>query len=414
MAESYLHAHRRQYTIRTEVPTEKRRIMKKRAAVLLAVLAMSTALAACGSEREPAETEVSQNEASVENIDPSLYVKLGDLDKITVDVPQAELSEEDVAYYMEKELDYYTETYGLGGYEETTAKKVKDGDVVNIDYQGKKDGVAFDGGTAQGYHLEIGSGTFIPGFEEGLVGAKVGEAVDLELTFPEEYGNEELAGQDVIFTVSVNSVEKKIEPEYDEAFFAQVGIDGVKNMEDFEKYYRGIMEDYLAEANQKAIDDAIWEKVGEEAVVDAIPDVLLDLYVNTINDYFDNMADQYGSDLETMVTDNFGMDMETFHAENLTQAQEESRQELLYMAVAKELGIEVTDDVVQEVAGSMYEDYGYNSPEELINAMGNEDFISYARRVTVAKALADKAKVNVSETITFDEMLSRENEGNGQ
>ncbi len=84
------------------------------------------------------------------------------------------------------------------------------------------------------------------------------------------------------------------------------------------------------------------------------------------------------------------------------------------MAVAKELGIEVTDDVVQEVAGSMYEDYGYNSPEELINAMGNEDFISYARRVTVAKALADKAKVNVSETITFDEMLSRENEGNGQ
>ncbi|MCQ2448917.1 MAG: FKBP-type peptidyl-prolyl cis-trans isomerase [Clostridia bacterium] len=91
---------------------------------------------------------------------------------------------------------------------------VETGDVANIDYTGKKNGVAFEGGTAQGYNLTIGSGTFIPGFEDGLVGVKVGATVDLDLTFPENYGSEELAGAAVVFTVKVNSIEKPLIKKY--------------------------------------------------------------------------------------------------------------------------------------------------------------------------------------------------------
>ena len=83
---------------------------------------------------------------------------------------------------------------------------VESGDTVNIDFEGKKDGVAFDGGTSQGYNLTIGSGSFIDGFEDGLIGVNVGDTVDLNLTFPEGYQNADLAGQDVVFTVTVNFI----------------------------------------------------------------------------------------------------------------------------------------------------------------------------------------------------------------
>ena len=98
-------------------------------------------------------------------------------------------------------------------------EKVKKGDTANIDYVGKKDGVAFDGGTAQGYQLEIGSGTFIDGFEDGLVGVMPGETVDLNLTFPKEYPSEELAGKKVVFKVKVNEIKQKQSRELDEDFF---------------------------------------------------------------------------------------------------------------------------------------------------------------------------------------------------
>ncbi|MCR5655141.1 MAG: trigger factor [Lachnospiraceae bacterium] len=392
--------------------------MKKRFAMMMTVLGLSIALVACGdkenadtSESETAETaETEDKEYGIENIDPSKYVELGDYEGVAVDVAQAELTDEDVENYMSQELEYYTNTYGLTSYETVSGNAaVKSGDIVNIDYEGKKDGVAFDGGTAQGQHLEIGSGSFIEGFEEGLIGTKPGDTVDLELTFPEEYHAEDLAGQDVVFTVKVNAIEKKTTPEYDDAFFSQVGIEGVTNLDEFKEYYREQMESYMEETNKQAIEDAVWEKVVADAKVTAIPQELLDLYNDTIMGYFENMAAQQGVDLETLVTQSFGVDMASFEADNRDQVEEESRRELIYMAIAQAEGIEITDEVKQEIAKAEYQNYGYADPDEFMNTMGSEDFISYARRSKVSEMLVDKAKVNVSETISFDEMIAREN-----
>ena len=125
--------------------------------------------------------------------------------------------------------EYYSEKVSEMLVGKLTQGKVQKDDIANIDYVGKKDGVAFEGGTANGYDLKIGSGSFIAGFEDGLIGAEIGSTVDLNLTFPENYGNEELNGADVVFTVTVNSVKRGMEPK--EAY-KELGFKATRNLED--------------------------------------------------------------------------------------------------------------------------------------------------------------------------------------
>ena len=124
------------------------------------------------------------------------YVTLADYSEIVVNKTDVEPTEEE----LQTKINEFTTSHAPADY------VAKDGDTVNIDYVGKKDGVAFDGGTAQGYDLTLGSNTFIDGFEDGLIGTKAGDQVSLDLTFPENYGNEDLAGAAVVFEVTVNSI----------------------------------------------------------------------------------------------------------------------------------------------------------------------------------------------------------------
>ena len=140
---------------------------------------------------------------------------LGDYKGIEVTKTPVEVSDEEVDAAILSERESHT-TY------DDVDRAVQDTDKVNIDYVGTKDGVAFDGGTAQGQELVIGSNQFIDGFESGLIGAKKGDEVTLDLTFPESYGNADLAGQAVVFKVTVNNVQEKNMPELDEAFVQEV------------------------------------------------------------------------------------------------------------------------------------------------------------------------------------------------
>ena len=157
--------------------------MTKRLIAAATVCALAVSVIGCGS-----------NSGSVNKIrsyDVEKYVTLGDYDGMEVEVAgDFEVSDEDVVDYINGMLSYYP------SYEDTDKQTVEDGDCVNIDYEGKKDGVAFDGGTAQGYVLEIGSGTFIDGFEDGVIGMKTGETKDLNLKFPDSYQSTDLAGKD--------------------------------------------------------------------------------------------------------------------------------------------------------------------------------------------------------------------------
>ena len=148
---------------------------------------------------------------------PSAEVtKLGNYKGVEVKRESTEVTDEEVDQKIQSILDANPE------YVEITDSPAQNGDTVDIDYVGMKDGVAFDGGTAQGYKLELGSGTFIDGFEDGLVGASVGQELSLNLTFPENYGNSDLAGQAVVFDVTVNAIEEKKDAVLDDNFVQRV------------------------------------------------------------------------------------------------------------------------------------------------------------------------------------------------
>ena len=159
------------------------------------MLFVALLLSGCGMKEEDMKY--------LKDFDPSKYVTLGEYKGMNITIPKTEVTDEDVDSY----IDYLLSANE--SYVDITDRDVaQNGDVANIDYEGKKDGVAFDGGTAQGYDLNLGSGVFIDGFEDGVVGMKVGETKDLTLTFPDNYANEDLAGAEVVFTVTLNSIKE--------------------------------------------------------------------------------------------------------------------------------------------------------------------------------------------------------------
>ena len=159
--------------------------MKRIASVLL-VLCLLLSFAGCKQDKG----------RELYNLNLEKYVELGDYMGVKVDTKSDDF----------KQIENSLISSDVANYDLYVVKKegkVEKGETVNIDYEGKKDGVAFEGGTAKGYNLTIGSGQFIDGFEDGLIGKEVGTTVDLNLTFPENYGNEELNGADVVFTVKI-------------------------------------------------------------------------------------------------------------------------------------------------------------------------------------------------------------------
>ena len=154
-------------------------------------------------------------------------VKLGEYTNLKVKKEKVKVTKEEVKNRIDSLLNEYAELVEKDG-------TVADGDITVINFAGYKDGVAFDGGTAENYSLTIGSKTFIPGFEEAVIGMKVGEEKDINLTFPEDYMSEELKGQEVVFKVKVNEIKTRVVPKLDKDFFEDLAMEGVTNKEELE------------------------------------------------------------------------------------------------------------------------------------------------------------------------------------
>lgn len=185
--------------------------MKRLMKLVLCGLMITVLAAGCSKKEDntPSSSAESSAEESAgaaeEPVDLGKVTKLGEYKGVEVTRMSTEVTDEELETRIQHILDANPEYVVVD-------RAAKDGDVLNIDFKGLKDGVAFDGGSSEGYELELGSGTFIEGFEEGLIGAKTGEERDLELTFPKDYFNDELAGQPVVFEVKVNSIEEKSRP----------------------------------------------------------------------------------------------------------------------------------------------------------------------------------------------------------
>lgn len=307
-----------------------KKVTKIICASVLSLLILS--LCACGGESRAATLIYGDT-------DLSEYVKLGEYKNLSVDT-----SSEDYKAAYKTLVEHDISSNGIVG--KKLKGKVKEGDTANIDYEGKKDGVAFAGGTAKGYDLTIGSKKFIPGFEDGLIGVEIGDTVDLNLTFPENYGTAELAGAAVVFTVKVNYVKD----------------DGAIKMEDhYSELGFKSFEEYEADARKRTVCNLLFEEVLKNSEVSDYPSKDKKILIDAVYDYRNSVSlSKYGVDFESVLKQR-NMTKEDFKSQISASAESQLKEQMIYYSILRaedlkpeykldekeKLGQDVLDEITQ-------------------------------------------------------------------
>ena len=325
---------------------------KKRILAVLLALAMILSLAACSKDDK--EEGIESTETSdlpiysqgldengfFEGITAKDYVTLGQYEGLTVPADQVAITQAEIESEIDNLMSSHAET------KEVTDRAAQLGDTVNIDYEGYMDGEQFEGGTGNNPSLELGSGSFIAGFEDGIVGHKTGDQFDLDLSFPDPYpNNEELSGKAVTFKVTLNSISEKVTPTLNDAFVketfeADYGWTTVAEM-------RSGVE---AQLKDDAVYDYLFTQI-EDFEVSEVPESMFQYQANNMKAYYEQMATMYGMTLDDFVA---GMGIGTMDdivetaREQLTAS---ARSFLIYQAIAEDKGLSVTqEDIDAEFA----------------------------------------------------------------
>lgn len=281
---------------------------------------------------------------------------------------KVEVTKEEIEHELSHLLEKYTELVVKED------GNVENGNVAIIDFEGFKDGVAFDGGKGENYSLEIGSHTFIPGFEEQLVGMKSGEEKDINVTFPEDYGAADLAGKEVVFKVKVNEIKEKEVRELDKDFFEDLGMDGIDTKEKLEEEIKAnIQANKEMDAENKYIDELLAE-ISKNVEVE-IPEEMVDDEIHHMIHKFEDQLKMQGLSLD-MYYQFTGSDEKALHS----QMEKEAYEHILYRLTLEEImkleKVEVADNEVEEEIKSLASKYSMKE-EELLKAIGSKDMIKY-------------------------------------
>lgn len=374
---------------------------KWKAAGLCAVTAAVLLAAGCSGKTEDGKTESTQAESQqaeeTEEYVAEDSVKLGQYKGIAVTVTEPAVTDEEVEAQIQQMLNSRAE------YKETD-REAKLGDQVNMDYKGLLDGEAFEGGTAEGADLILGSGNFIDGFEDGLVGAKKGDKKSLDLTFPDPYPkNPDLAGKAVVFEVTVNAVKERVVPELTEELIAEVSPDSGTVEE-----YRASMREALLNQKQLMIDNQrdtdILNALVEDSEIICSTERVDKAYETQLETYT-NMASMYGLDLATYAS-LMGMDEDGFKAEIRKSAKLMAEQELALKEVARLENIAVEDEDRKTLAA----EYGFDSVEELLEQdnITEEMVDDTALIIKTMKYLVEQADITVAQEEPEESLVSEE------
>lgn len=310
-------------------------------------------------------------------------VKLGAYKNLGIKKEPAEVTDDDVSAEIERARER------AARYVEVTDRPAKLDDQVNIDYAGYLGDVQFDGGTATGHDLVLGSGSFIPGFEDQLVGAKVGDEVDVNVTFPEEYHAPELAGKAVVFKVKVNSIREKDVPALDDDFVTEVS-EKANTVDEYRAEIRETLEK-RADANaERAFEDTVVDAVSDNAEVD-IPKAMVDDEINAMLRDMEMRLAYQGMKLDDFVKYT-GQTIDQLREQYRPGSEERVRKNLVLEAVMKAENIAATDEEVDaEIA-----DYAKRSgqkPEDLRKAIGEDGVKRFAEMASLKKTV-DFLKAN--------------------
>ncbi len=294
-------------------------------------------------------------------------VKLGKYKDLKVKKEKASVSDDEVSKAIENIRNRYAENVLKEG-------KIVNGDIAIIDFDGSVDGVPFDGGKAENYALTIGSGMFIPGFEEQLVGLKSGDEKDVKVTFPKDYHAEDLKGKDAVFKVKIHEVKEVKVPELDKDFFADLAMEGVDSKESLEKEIsKNILQHKESEIEGKYM-DALLDEVAKNVEVE-IPDVM-------VEEELDRMIKQYGESLQMQ-----GITLEQFYQFTNSDEQalrdqmtEEAKKRITYRLMLEEIAkaekIEISDKDAEKQAKEYAEKYQMDK-DEFLKLFGGLEMVKY-------------------------------------
>lgn len=395
--------------------------MKKRLVALLLCMITVFAMTACGdSNGESVDNTEGNAVESTEEKMPVVdlakyeysyadYVTLCDYSAVPVELAEDyEITEEDVEDYVKEVFEYYGPFYVA----DETKTVIEEGDIVNVNYVGKLDGVAFDGGSAENQMIDVsgncaagGYTTYIDGFTTGLLGAEVGTEVDCDVTFPENYGNEDLAGKPVVFTFTVNSIQREIAFEEMDDAVVQANF----NVESVEALYANIREGLTSDSEyykMQDINEDIQQYLLDNCTVDIPADYFADLMLAFRNMYVWQNCSGDDTQLEAYLSTNFGYTIE--------QAEEEWREyltllvkvEFILGAIADDMGLALDQEAYEASLAEYVAYYGLASEEPLFESYGYGD-VAYGKRMVenmhlqsdVLEKLAETAVITIAEPV---------------
>jgi len=373
--------------------SEERILIRMKKKSLLIIMGLSIVLLAAGCGKKGVSGELDSDttvtptvtgaaeDKTVASVLPELedyvasdYITLGQYKGVEVTVTKLEVTDKDVDAQIQEDLQANATK------EEVKDRAVQKGDIVNIDYEGLLDGTAFEGGTAKGYDLEIGSGSFIPGFEDGLIGAKVGDKLALDLTFPENYTSTDLAGKAVVFNVTVNSIKVSVVPELNE--------DYVTNNTDYKTIdeYKAGIRTQLETENQTTMDNTkannVMQAIMDSSEIKSVPETLTNYYTALINYQVEQEAAAYGMEKDAYIEAS-GMTKEDFDSYLQQQVDFYGKYDLMLQAVVQAEKLALTDKEYEDAVAEYMTAYGASSKEELFKKV-TEAQIKYS--LTMKKA----------------------------
>jgi len=341
--------------------------MKKKILALALAAVMVFSFAACSDEdKNPVDIKMSK------------YMTVEQLDNFEVEATLYELTDEDVEAATRDLFNAMSEPVGI------IDRAVENGDWVNIDFVGYKDEVAFDGGSSQGELLEIGSGTFIDGFEDGLIGVTPGQPVDLNLKFPENYTNADLAGQDVVFNVTVNF----IVPEINDTTVAGLEQPEYSNAAEMKAYVKTTLQEELDESNKNRVITLAKNKIMNATEYKEVPEFLVTQQTEIITNKHADIIAQYGVSIDEF----FQVVYQSTVAET---ANNNVKERMLIIYMAQELDIVVSDEELETELTNMAAENAITADELLVQYNNDKE---YFREYLLAMKIYDYIYENTTVT----------------
>lgn len=349
--------------------------MKNKIITVMMLAAILGLLSGCGSDG-----------AYLKDVKAEKYVELGEYKGIEVSIAKPEVTDE----YLDMYIDYFMEE--SASLEVVTGRNVQNGDVVNLDYEGKVDGVAFDGGTAQGASLEIGSGSFIDGFESGMVGMEIGETRDINVTFPENY-SEDLGGADAVFTVTVNSISIYDIPELNDEYVQSLGIAECSTVEDFRQYVYDMMYESGMSEYEAMLQESIVQSAMQNCVFKEVPEAMVARMEESMMSNLTQEAAMYNMDLTSYISQYYGMTADTAEEEVYNQSVTMIKRYLMLQAIADKEGWNVSKEEIESQMETLATSNGYESVEAFGEVIDTEAYGEYIMSQNVIKNLVEYAVV---------------------